>query len=90
MSLAPDPAGTPGAVRTHLGAIFVLLELSRATWLVTSLLPGGGEKMSRHAVRGGDIAGLLDRFANLQARALARTGTRFPLVVIQEAGLDGF
>ena len=90
MSLAPDPAGTRGAVRTDLGAIFVSLELSRATWLVTSLSPGGGEKMSRHPVRGGDVAGLLGRLADLQARALARTGTLFPLVVIQEAGLDGF
>ncbi len=90
MTLASDLAGTPKVVRTDLGAIFVSLELSRATWLVTSLSPGGGEKMSRHAVRGGDVAGLLGRFADLQARALARTGTLFPLVVIQEAGLDGF
>jgi transposase len=28
-------------------------------WLITSLSPGNGEKMSKHAVRGGDIAGLL-------------------------------
>lgn len=91
MTLAPDLPGTPKAVRTDLGAIFVSLELSRATWLVTSLSPGGGgEKMSRHPVRGGDVAGLLGRFADLQARAFARTGTRFPVVVIQEAGLDGF
>ena len=90
MTLAPDLAVTSNAVRTDLGAIFVSLELSRATWLVTSLLPGGGEKMSRHPVRGGDVAGLLGRFADLQARALARTGTLYPLVVIQEAGLDGF
>ena len=55
MVLAPDLAGTPDAVRTDLGAIFVSLELSRATWLVTSLSPGGGEKMSRHPVRGGDV-----------------------------------
>ena len=90
MTPAPDLTSASEAVRTDLGAIFVSLELSRATWLVTSLSPGGGEKMSRHAVRGGDVAGLLDRFADLRARALARTGTHFPLVVIQEAGLDGF
>src|ERR687893_2337301 len=80
----------PTAVRTDLGAIFVSLELSRSTWLVTSLSPGGGEKMSKHQVRGGDIAALLARFAELKAKALARTGKSFPLVVIQEAGLDGF
>lgn len=46
--------------------------------------------MSKHSVRGGDVAALLERFASLQDKALARTKQRFPLVVIQEAGLDGF
>jgi transposase len=78
------------AIRTDLNAIFVSLELSRSTWVITSLSPGGGEKMSKHQVRGGDIAALLARFAELKAKALARTGKSFPLVVIQEAGLDGF
>ena len=31
------------AVRNDLSAIFVSLELSRSTWLVTSLSPVGGE-----------------------------------------------
>ena len=75
------------AIRTDLGAIFVSLELSRATWLITSLSPGR-EKMSKHQVRGGDTAGLLARLAELQAKAHARTGRHFPLIVIQEAGLD--
>jgi transposase len=77
-------------VRTDLGAIFVSLELSRSAWLVTSLSPGGCKKMSKHQVCGGDVAGLLTRFAELQARARARTNQLFPLIVIQEAGLDGF
>jgi transposase len=38
----------PTAIRTNLVAIFVSLELSRSTWLITSLSPGGGEKMSTH------------------------------------------
>src|SRR3984893_18836394 len=46
--------------------------------------------MSKHAVRGGDVAGLLERFAQLQKKARARTGKVFHFVVIQEAGLDGF
>ncbi len=46
--------------------------------------------MSKHAVRGGDVARLLERFAQLRKKALARTGKVFPFVVIQEAGLDGF
>jgi transposase len=81
---------TPNAIRNDLGAIFISLELSRSTWLITSLSPGGGEKMSKHAVRAGDVAGLLDRFAQLREKTRARTGEVFPFVAIQEAGLDGF
>ena len=66
------------------------MELSRSTWLITSLSPGGGEKMSKHSVSAGDIAALLSRFSELKQKAFARTGQSFPIVVIQEAGLDGF
>jgi transposase len=90
MQIAADQPEAPTAIRTDLGAIFVSLELSRSTWLITSLSPGGGEKMSRHSVRGGDVAELLGRFAQLQEKARARTGRSFPIIVIQEAGLDGF
>ena len=41
-------------------------------------------------VRAGDICALLTRFSALKQKALARTGKLFPIVVIQEAGLDGF
>lgn len=78
------------AIHTQLGAIFVSLELSRSTWLVTSLSPGRGEKMSKHSVRAGDVAELLKRFSSLVERACSRTGETFPLIAIQEAGLDGF
>src|SRR5512133_1544435 len=78
------------AVRTDLKAIFVSLELSRSTWVITSLAPGGGEKMSKHAVPSGDIAALLARLSQLKEKARVRTGQVFPIIVIQEAGLDGF
>src|SRR4051794_30920668 len=78
------------AIRTDLNAIFVSLELSRSTWVITSLAPGGGEKMSKHSVRSGDIAALLARLSQLTEKARARTGHVFPIIVIQEAGLDGF
>jgi transposase len=90
MQTVADRPEAPTAIRTDLGAIFVSLELSRSTWLVTSLSPGGGEKMSKQVVRGGDVAGLLEHFARLREKALVRTGRVFPFVVIQEAGLDGF
>ena len=78
------------AIRTDLGAIFVSLELSRSTWLITSLSPGAGEKLSKHSIQAGDIAALLARFAQLQQKASARLGRVFPIISIQEAGLDGF
>ena len=78
------------AVRNDLSAIFVSLELSLTTWLITSLSPGGGEKMSKHQVRGGDVAGLFARFSQLRAKCQARTGRPYRLIVIHEAGLDGF
>src|ERR1700751_2568240 len=46
--------------------------------------------MSKHSVPGGDFAGLVERFAQLQEKARLRTGQSFRIVVIQEAGLDGF
>jgi len=88
--LAVDRPHAPAAIRIHLGAIFVSMELSKSTWLITSLSPGAGERMSKHVVRAGDIAGLMDWFAQLRAKAAKRTGQDFRVIVIQEAGLDGF
>ena len=57
--------------------------------MITSLSPGS-EKMSKHSVAAGDICALRTRFSNLEQKAFARAGKLFPIVVIQEAGLDGF
>jgi len=88
--LRDHPSDGLAAIRTQFGAIFVSLELSRSTWLVTSLSPGTGEKMSKHRVKAGDIANLLKLFADLKRKAQARTGESYPIITIQEAGLDGF
>ena len=85
-----DQSVTPTTMGADLCVVFISLELSRSTWLATSLSPGRGEKMSKHSVSAGDIAGLLARFSELRRKACARTGKSFPIVVIQEAGLDGF
>ena len=87
---ANRPYEEPAAIRTQFGAIFVSLELSRSSWLITALSPGGGERMSRHGVAGGDVGGLLGHFAAPRRRAAARTGEVYPIIAIQEAGLDGF
>src|ERR1700690_1582783 len=78
------------AIQTPLPASFVSLELSRSIWVITSLSPGSGEKMSKHSVRAGEVVGLMERLSEIKRKASERTGNSFPIVVIQEAGLDGF
>ena len=88
--LLDHPSDGPAAIRTQFGAIFVSLELSRSNWLITSLSPGKGEKMSKYSVTAGDTGRLLKQFADLRRKAQVRTGESYPIVTIQEAGLDGF
>jgi hypothetical protein len=71
------------AIRT-----FVSLELSRSTWLITSVSPGG-EKMSKHGESAGNIVALLARLSELKQKVFARIGKSLQVVAIQEAGLDG-
>ena len=85
-----ERATSPTAIRTDLGAIFVSMELSRSKWLITSISPGNGEKMSKHSLPAGDVAGLLALFEKLSERSRARIGCDHPIITIQEAGLDGF
>ena len=84
MQVISNRRETSGAIRNDLGAIFVSMELSRSTWLITSLSPGGGEKMSRHTLPAGDIGALLARFSELGQKALMRIERSFPIIVIQE------
>jgi transposase len=88
--LLDHPSDGLTAIRTHIGAIFVSLELSRSNWLVTSLSPGKGEKMSKHSVTASDVGGLMKLFAELKRKAAIRTDQSYPIITIQEAGLDGF
>jgi transposase len=69
--------------------VYASLELSKSTWLMTSLSPGS-QKMSKHASPGGDGAALLDLLGRLRAKAEQFAAEPVDIVVIQEAGLDGF
>ena len=42
MNVGADKSELLTAIRTDLGAIFISLELSRSSLLITSLSPGGG------------------------------------------------
>lgn len=90
MPIVENQSEVSAAIRIELSAIFISLELSRSKWLVTSLSPGTGEKMSKHVLAGSDISGLLSHIGGLQRKTRARTGHHFPIVSVQEAGLDGF
>ena len=59
-----DQSAAPTTIGADLCAIFISLELSRSTWLVTSLSPGGGEKMSKQSAR--DIAALAGALVSAQ------------------------
>ncbi len=89
MQIAHQPEAS-SAIRSDLCAIFVSLELSGSTWLISSLSPGAGEKISKHSMPAGDIGALLARFSEFKQKTFARTRKSFPIMVIQEAGLDGF
>ena len=77
------------AVRANDTQLFASLELSKSRWLVTVSAPGS-EKLSKHAVSGGDGGALLDLLGRLRATAERRAGMAVRVVVLQEAGLDGF
>jgi transposase len=69
--------------------LYMSLELSRSTWLVTSLSPSS-DKMSKHTTAAGDASKLLALLARLRGRAEQLVGRSLNVAVIQEAGLDGF
>jgi transposase len=69
--------------------LYASLELSRATWLVTCVLPER-DRMSKYSIPGSDGGALLGLLERMRARAQQLTGRPVKMVVIQEAGLDGF
>jgi transposase len=73
----------------HYGTIFVAIELSQRSWLVTMHCPDR-DKISRHKLEGGDHAGLLALIARLRERAAGAQGVAPAVVSCYEAGYDGF
>jgi transposase len=78
-----------GAASNTAATLFVSLELSQSTWLITSLAPGSAA-MSKHSVAAGDGAELVGRLVRLAARAQSASKAPIKICVIEEAGLDGF
>lgn len=69
--------------------IFVAIELSQKTWLVTLHSPDR-DRMSRHKLEGGDHAGLLELIEKVRRRAAEKLGAMPQVVSCYEAGYDGF
>ena len=89
MQTVADRPEAPTAIRTDLGADLCLIWNSVDRHGSSSLC-AGGEKMSKQVVRGGDVAGLLERFARLRAKARGEDQAASAAgSTIQEAGLDG-
>ena len=79
--------GTPTA--GHCGTIFVAIELSQKTWLVTLHSPDR-DRISRHKFEGGDHGGLLSLIEKVRARVAQKLGSVPRVVSCYEAGYDGF
>src|SRR3989454_10060077 len=79
--------GTPTASR--YGTIFITIELSQKSWLVTLHSPDQ-DKLSRHQLAGGDHAGLLALIDRIRDRAARALGGVPAVASCYEAGYDGF
>jgi transposase len=73
----------------HSGTIFVTIELSQRSWLMTVHSPDR-DRISRHKLEGGDLAGLLALIETVRSRAERRLSYRPSVVSCYEAGYDGF
>ncbi len=58
----------------HCGTIFVAIELSQKTWLVTLHSPDR-DRISRRTLEGGDDAGLLALLEGVRTRVVGKLGT---------------
>ena len=77
------------ATAGDIGTIFVAIELSQKTWLITVHSPDQ-DRFSRHKLEGGDHASLLALIAKVRARVSERLGSAPRVVSCYEAGYDGF
>ena len=75
--------------KSEYGTIFVAIELSQRTWLVTIHSPDR-DRFSRHKLEGGDHVGLLGLIESIRSRAARRLGGMPRVVSCYEAGYDGF
>jgi transposase len=76
-------------IKSNVSTIFVAIELSQRSWLVTMHCPDK-DKISHHKLEGGDHAGLLTLIERMRERAARTLGAVPAVVSCYEAGYDGF
>jgi transposase len=80
----PDHAGTLAAA--EYVTIYLVFELSKATWKLGLLLPDS-QKLSRYSIAGGDLRALTEQLAMARKKA-ASCGKPVRIVSCYEAGFD--
>lgn len=84
---------TSSSVRTPINVnnttIFVALELSRRTWLVT-MYTSDRDRISRYKLVGGDHVALLELIARVRGRVRDTLGSEPAVASCYEAGYDGY
>src|SRR3954454_8519574 len=73
----------------YCGTIFVAIELSQKSWLVTLHSPDR-DRVSRHTLEGGDHAGLLALLGKVRSRSEQTSVSPLRIASCYEAGYDGF
>ena len=73
----------------HVGTIFVAIELSQKSWLMTIHSPDR-DRISRHKLVGGDHVGLLSLLDKIRSRVSQKLDAAPVVVSCYEAGYDGF
>jgi transposase len=76
-------------IGSHIGTIFVAIELSQKSWLITMQSPDR-DRMSHYDLEAGDHAGLLALIDGVRERAARALGAVPGIVSCYEAGYDGF
>jgi transposase len=89
MTCANLPAPSPAVAQLKDTTLFAAIELSKKSWLVATSMPGETKISQRHvtAGSGAELLALLTRSRETAERRVEQAVT---IVVIQEAGLDGF
>lgn len=82
-------SGMSTPTTSHCGTIFMAIELSQKTWLVTLHSPDR-DRISRQKLEGGDHAGLLALIEKVRARVKVKLEAGLQVVSCYEAGYDGF